>query len=121
MIDDQHGAPSGADLLADVTVHALRSVMLRPELSGTYHVTASGETTWFGYARHIIETARAAGQPIRVAPDSIRPVVSTAFKTAAQRPMNSRLDTAKFRSSFAVRLPHWASGVDRMLAEVLDR
>ena len=119
VIDDQHGAPTGADLLADVTVHALRSAMLQPELRGTYHVTAAGETTWFGYARHIIETARAAGQPIRVAPDAIRPVASTAFKTAARRPMNSRLSTLEFRTRFGLVLPHWTAGVDRMLTEIL--
>lgn len=121
VIDDQHGAPTGADLLADVTIHALGSAMRRPEFSGTYHVAASGETTWFGYARHIIETARAAGQPIRVAPDAIRPVASTAFKTAAARPMNSRLDTTKFRRTFDLLIPHWTSGVDRMLVEILGR
>jgi dTDP-4-dehydrorhamnose reductase len=121
VIDDQHGAPTGADLLADVTVHALGSAMRRPELAGTYHVAASGETTWFGYARHIIETARTTGQPIRVAPDAIRPVASTAYKTAATRPMNSRLDTTKFRRTFDLLLPHWTSGADRMLTEILGR
>lgn len=121
VIDDQHGAPTGADLLADVTVHALGTAMLRPELAGTYHVSASGETTWFGYARHIIETARAAGQPIHVAPDAIRPVASSAFRTAAARPLNSRLDTTKFRRAFDLLLPHWTSGVDRMITEILGR
>ena len=121
VIDDQHGAPTGADLLADVTVHALRSAMLRPEVSGTYHVAASGGTTWFGYARHVIETARTAGQPIRVAPDAIRPVASAAFRTAATRPMNSRLDTTKLRHTFDLLLPDWTAGVDRMLIEILGR
>ena len=121
VIDDQYGAPTGADLLADVTVHALASAMRRPELAGTYHVAASGESTWHGYARHIIETAREAGQPIRVAPEAIRPVASTAFKTAATRPMNSRLDTTKFRRTFDLLLPQWTSGVDRMLTEILGR
>lgn len=121
VIDDQYGAPTGADLLADVTVHALRSAMLRPELGGTYHVAASGETTWFGYARHVIETARATGRPFRVAPEEVQPVASTAFTTAAARPMNSRLDTTRFRQTFGLRLPHWTSGVDRMLMEILGR
>jgi len=121
VIDDQHGAPTGADLLADVSVHALRAAMLRPELGGTYHVAASGETTWFGYARRVIETARSAGRSIRVAPEAVRPVASTSFATAATRPMNSRLDTTRFRRTFDLRLPHWTSGVDRMLIEILGR
>ena len=68
IIDDQHGAPTGAELLADVTAHAMLSVIRRPKLAGTYHVAASGETTRHGYATHVIEAARAAGLPIRVAP-----------------------------------------------------
>ena len=119
VIDDQYGAPTGAELLADITVHALRSAISRPELRGTYHVTASGETTWFGYARHIIEAARASGRSIRVAPNAIRPVASTAFKTAATRPKNSRLNTSAFRTRFGLLLPHWTAGVDRMLTELL--
>ena len=119
IIDDQHGAPTGADLLADVTAHSLLAAMKEPDLGGTYHVTASGETTWYGYARRVVETARAAGQPIFVTPDAIRPVASTVFSTAAVRPLNSRLDTSRFRKSFGLELPHWTAGVDRMLAEIL--
>jgi len=119
VIDDQHGAPTGAELLADVTAHALGLAMLRPELRGTYHVTASGETTWFEYARHIIETARATGKSVLVAPGAICPVSSSAFNTAARRPLNSRLDTSRFRKTFGHTLPHWKFGVNRMLTEIL--
>lgn len=121
VIDDQHGAPTGADLLADVTAHALLAAIRRPELAGTYHVAASGETTWHGYACRVVETARAAGQPIRVESDGIYPVPSTAFSTAAKRPGNSRLSTRKFQRAFGLFLPDWRKGVDRMLAEILGR
>jgi dTDP-4-dehydrorhamnose reductase len=121
VIDDQHGAPTGADLLADVTAHALLATLRQPGLAGTYHVAASGETNWHGYAAHVIEGARAAGLPIRVAPDAIRPVPSTAFATAAKRPANSRLATRKLQQAFGLVLPDWKTGVDRMLAEMLGR
>lgn len=121
VIDDQHGAPTGADLLADVTAHALRAAQARPELGGTYNCAAAGETTWHGYARHVIEAARSAGQPIRVAPDGIRAVSSAAFVTPARRPHNSRLATGKLRQAFGLTLPNWQTGVDRMLTEVLGR
>jgi dTDP-4-dehydrorhamnose reductase len=121
VIDDQHGAPTGADLLADVTAHALRALIARPELGGTYHCVAAGETTWHGYARRVIEAARAAGQPIRVASDAIRAVSSAAFPTLSRRPNNSRLATAKLRQAFGLTLPDWQSGVDRMLTEILER
>ena len=119
VIDDQIGAPTGAELLADVTAHAIRAVGESPSLGGTYHLVASGETSWHGYARHVIEFARAAGAPVKVAADSIAAVPSSEFPTPAERPKNSRLDTTKLRSSFGLTLPPWQTGVDRMLAELL--
>jgi dTDP-4-dehydrorhamnose reductase len=120
VIDDQIGAPTGADLLADVTAHVIRAVAESPSLGGTYHLVASGETSWHGYARQVIEFARAAGAPVRVAADSIVAVPSSEFPTPAARPKNSRLDTTKLRSSFGLTLPPWQTGVDRMLAELLS-
>lgn len=119
IIDDQHGAPTGAELLADVTAHAARMALANPELAGTYHLAAGGETTWHGYARHVIEFARAKGQPIKVAPDAIRPVPTSAFPTPAKRPANSRLDTRKLQQAFGLVLPAWQRGVERMLNEIL--
>jgi dTDP-4-dehydrorhamnose reductase len=120
VIDDQIGAPTGADLLADVTAHAIRSALLRPELLGLYHLAASGQTSWHGYASFVIEQARAAGLDIKVGPDAIERVASSAFVTAAVRPKNSRLNTEKLRNAFDLHLPDWQSGVVRMLAEVMD-
>ncbi len=119
VIDDQIGSPTGADLLADLSAHVLRTAAQRPEIAGTYHAVASGETSWFDYARHVIEFARAHGQELRVAPDAIEPVPTSAFVTAARRPGNSRMNTTKLRETFGFHLPAWQSGVDRMLTEVL--
>ena len=118
VIDDQIGSPTGADLLADLTAHALRAAMARPGLAGTYHAVAGGETSWHGYARHVIEFARAAGQPIKVAPENIVAVPTSAFPTPAKRPGNSRMNTEKLRSSFGLALPSWQAGVERMLTEI---
>jgi dTDP-4-dehydrorhamnose reductase len=119
VIDDQIGAPTGADLLADLTAHAMRSVALQPQHGGTHHAVASGHTSWHGYATHVIENARSRGVPIRVAREAIAAVPTSAFPTPAKRPANSRLDTQKLRNTFGLQLPDWQSGVDRMLAEVL--
>lgn len=119
VIDDQIGAPTGADLLADVTAHALRQAARQPEVCGTYHVAAAGHTSWHAYAVHVIEQARAQGRPIRVAREAIEAVPTSAFPTPARRPGNSRLNTRKLQDTFDLRLPAWQSGVDRMLAEVL--
>jgi dTDP-4-dehydrorhamnose reductase len=120
VIDDQIGSPTGADLLADVTAHALRTALQRPEVAGTYHAVGQGETSWHGYAQHVIEFARAHGQPIKVARDAIAPVPTSAFPTPAKRPANSRMNTNKLRSTFGLTLPPWQTGVDRMLTEVLS-
>ncbi len=119
IIDDQHGAPTGADLLADVSAHAARMTLANPALAGTYHLVAGGETTWHAYARHVIEFARARGVPIKVASEAIRPVPTSAFPTPARRPANSRLDTRKLQQTFGLKLPAWEHGVDRMLTEIL--
>lgn len=119
VIDDQIGAPTGADLLADVTVHALRATLADPRLAGTYHAVAAGETSWHGYASFVIEWARARGQTIKVAPQAIEPVPTTAFPTPAKRPLNSRLSCDKLNHAFGLRLPVWQTGVERMLTEIL--
>ncbi|MET0333732.1 MAG: dTDP-4-dehydrorhamnose reductase [Rhizobacter sp.] len=119
VINDQFGAPTGAELLADITAHALRTVQQQPALSGTYHAVASGETHWHDYARHVIEFARRTGQPIKVAPEAIAAVPTSAFPTPAKRPGNSRMNTSKLQQVFGLQLPPWQQGVDRMLAEVL--
>ena len=121
VISDQIGAPTGAELLADVTAHAARMLLAQPALSGTYHCVAGGETHWFEYARFVIEWARERGHAIKVTPDAIRPIATSAYPTPAQRPLNSRLATAKLQQAFGLRLPPWQAGVERMLAEILQR
>jgi dTDP-4-dehydrorhamnose reductase len=117
VIDDQIGAPTGADLLADVTAHALCQLALEPALSGTYHAVAGGETSWHGYASHVIDFARRHGQALQAT--QIDAVATTAFPTPARRPLNSRLDTRRLQAAFDLVLPPWQQGVDRMLHEVL--
>jgi dTDP-4-dehydrorhamnose reductase len=120
VIDDQVGAPTGADLLADVTAHAIRTALQRPNVSGLYHLVAAEETSWYGYARFVLDFARQTGVRLKVGPESLLPVPTSAFPLPARRPGNSRLDTSKLRSTFGLSLPPWQTGVARMLTEVLD-
>ena len=121
VINDQHGAPTGADLIADVTAHALRHVQTTQNaaLSGVYHLVASGETTWHGYASHVIEEAKRINPALGWKVAEMAPVPTSAFPTPATRPLNSRLSTAKLQQAFGLVLPPWQQGVDRMLAEIL--
>ena len=119
VIADQFGAPTGAELLADISAHALLRTRATPALGGTYHCVAAGETHWQGYASFVIEWARAHGVAIKVAADAVRAIPTSAYPTAAQRPLNSRLDTRKLQAAFDLKLPRWQAGVERMLTEVL--
>ena len=132
VINDQFGAPTGADLIADVTAHAIRQVRLQTRmandaanepdcaasLSGIYHLVASGVTTWFDYANHVLGLDVQGGFAPGLAVKEVAPVPSTAFVTTAKRPHNSRLSTAKLQQAFGLTLPAWQQGVNRMLAEI---
>ena len=119
VIDDQWGAPTGADLLADVTAHAIRHLQHRPQDGGLYHCVAAGGTTWHSYAKFVLEHASKAQQAIKIIAKEVAPVPTSAFPTPATRPHNSRLATAKLQTTFGLQLPHWQTGVARMLAEIL--
>lgn len=119
VVDDQIGAPTGADLIADVTAHALRQLQAQRQLAGLYHLSAGGETSWFGYARHVLAVAEQMGLPLRVRADQVLPVASDAFPSAARRPKNSRLNSARACQAFGLHLPDWKLGVERMLSETL--
>ena len=121
VIDDQVGAPTGADLLADVTAHTIRSVQNTPTLGGLYHLVAAGETTWYGYARFVIDFALKMDCELKTNPESIAPVPTSAFPTPAERPKNSRLNTRKLETNFGLTLPNWQTGVARMLTEFLEK
>jgi len=125
VINDQIGAPTGADLLADVTAHAIRQLTQTPAcanadtLAGLYHLVAGGETNWFEYAKHVLAQAQLVQPTIQIKAKQVEPVPTSAFPTPAKRPFNSRLNTTKLQTSFGLTLPPWQTGVNRMLAEIL--
>lgn len=121
VIADQIGSPTGADLLADVTAHAIRSALHRSEVSGLYHLAAAGETSWHAYASFVLDFARRAGIELKVVADAVLPVPTTEYPTPAKRPNNSRLDTRKLQETFGLQLPNWQFGVTRMLTQILEK
>lgn len=123
VIDDQLGAPTGADLLADVTAHAIRQACGggaggATELAGIYHLVAGGCTSWYEYAKYVVALVEQAQPAIKIVAKQINPVPTSAFPTAARRPHNSRLDTTKLQTTFDLVLPQWQAGVKRMLSEI---
>ncbi|PAS98854.1 MAG: dTDP-4-dehydrorhamnose reductase [Candidatus Dactylopiibacterium carminicum] len=124
IINDQIGAPTGADLLADVTAHAVKqylstqSSVLRSDFPyGLYHCVAAGETNWYDYACFVFDQARQAGRELKV--QEISPIPTSVYPTPATRPLNSRLDTTKLQQAFGLVLPDWKLGVARMIKEIL--
>lgn len=121
VIDDQWGAPTGADLLADVTAHVLRQISGEgaERLAGIYHLVAAGQTTWHAYAQHVLRTAQEISPALAYKVKDLAAVPTSAYPTPARRPNNSRMNTQKLQNTFALHLPPWQQGVDRMLAEIL--
>lgn len=119
VIDDQVGAPTSAELLADVTAHALRMALTRPELAGTYHCVAAGQTSWHAYARYVLTEASVLGAILQCGAEEVQAISAASYPTAAHRPLNSRLNTEKLQLAFSLHLPQWQIGVRRMLQEIL--
>jgi len=116
IINDQFGAPTGAELLADCTAHAIRTALCKSEVAGLYHLVASGTTTWFDYANLVFTEAQ--NNAFALALKKAHPVATNAYPTPARRPNNSRLDNRKFQDTFGLTLPSWETGVKHMLAEL---
>ncbi|MDD5462421.1 MAG: dTDP-4-dehydrorhamnose reductase [Methylococcales bacterium] len=118
VVADQWGAPTSAELIADVTVHSLRQAMVRPALSGLYHLTAGGETTWHRYACYILEEAQTLGHSLKINPSAITALTTADYPLPAPRPANSRLNATKLQATFGLYLPDWKVHLNRMLKEI---
>ena len=119
IINDQFGAPTGAELLADATAIAIRTAVHNQKLFGTYHLVASGETTWFDYAQYVFSIAKELGETLSI--KEVIGVDTPAYPTPAKRPHNSRLSNKKFQTAFEVQLPDWKVGVKRVVTEILGK
>lgn len=122
VVSDQVGAPTSAELIADVTALALYRIGFDPALAGraagTYNLAAAGETSWHGYAQFVLSEALRREAKLRVKPEDVRPIPTSAYPLPAKRPANSRLDTTKLRETFGVTLPVWQNHVGRLVAEL---
>ncbi|KQX96701.1 dTDP-4-dehydrorhamnose reductase [Massilia sp. Root133] len=122
VVADQFGAPTPAALLADLSAHLVREHARARSTGfpyGTYHVAAGGETSWHGYAQFVIGEALAAGKHLKASVDAVAPLATEQYPTPARRPLNSRLDTTRFRTTFDLRLPPWQEGVRHVLRQIL--
>jgi dTDP-4-dehydrorhamnose reductase len=120
VINDQIGAPTGADLIADITAHVVRQVMSLDSNYGLYHLVADGCCSWFDYTQLVLSEAERLGKDLKVKSDQVMPIPSSAYPTAAKRPFNSRLDHQLLSNTFHLHLPTWQLGVKRLVQELCD-
>ena len=121
VVADQFGAPTGADLIADVTAHILRQIFNGQDnshLAGIYHLAASGETSWHGFAQFVLAHAQRNGVVLKVTAEKVVPISTEAYPVPAPRPRNSRLALGKLENTFNLKMPLWEQGVQRMLDEI---
>lgn len=111
VVDDQVGAPTTARLIADVSAHALLAKTQNQLASGVYHLAASGETSWRGFAAEIFAQATEWGMGLRMKPDAVAPISTAEWSTPATRPLNSRLSCAKLERALGLTLPNWQDGL----------
>jgi len=116
IVDDQRGCPTSArDLAAALATVALRLATDEAAQTGTYHAVNSGETTWCGFARAILQGAAARGH--RSVP--VEGITTAQFPTPARRPANSRLDTSKLARDHGVQFPAWPDALGVILDELI--
>ena len=124
VIADQHGAPTSAELIADVTALALHRALQNRghrDLAGTYHLVARGETSWHSYAQYVVTVARERGIMLKTTPEEIYPIQTEAYPLPAKRPRNSRLNVSKLTNTFGVHLPDWRKHVRRLIEELASQ
>jgi dTDP-4-dehydrorhamnose reductase len=123
VVSDTHGAPTSASLIADITSHAIYRINWDPVVeniaSGTYHLVASGTTSWYEYAKFIVDIARKRGFALKITPDRISPVSSDFYSKNARRPRNSRLNNTKICETFDINLPKWQIDAERFIDELV--
>lgn len=120
VVDDQFGAPTSAELIADVTALAIWAHKRGEMESGLYHLTATGQTSWHGFASYIVQQMVANGVTPTVQPDAVLPIPSADYPTPAQRPMYSHLDTSKLQNQLDLHMPHWQLHVRRAIKQLLS-
>lgn len=119
VVADQRGAPTSAELIADLTALAIERRRAGQLPAGTYHLAAAGSTSWHGYAKYIVTGAAARGAVLALAPERIRAVAARDYPATAQRPRNSLLDTAVLSRALQRQMPPWTEQVDRTLDQLV--
>lgn len=118
VVEDQFGAPTSASLIADITALALWAQQHGKMDCGLYHLSASGQTSWHGFARYIVQQMQANGLQTKTQPEHIEAITAEQYPSTTKRPMYSHLDCSKLSEALDLQLPHWQYHVKRAVAEL---
>ena len=122
VVNDQFGVPTSAELVADITALCLNQIaqenILIQNVNGTYHLTPSGKTSWYGVAQYVISESLRLGASFLAKPENVIPISTSDFPSPAKRPHNSQLNTQKLRDTFNLYLPPWQTHVKRFITEM---
>lgn len=114
VVCDQRGAPTWSRMIAEATSQALKQMLDDPDparFSGVYHLSATGDTSWHGFAQAIVDRMPSAERKCR----EVVPITSDEWKSPVARPANSVLSGDKLERTFGLRLPHWQDSLDQVL------
>jgi dTDP-4-dehydrorhamnose reductase len=120
IVNDQHGAPTSATLIAKMTYQLIDLYIKNNQIInyGTYHLSAAGQTTWYDYARFIVQTALENGTSLALTANEIHGIPSSSYPVPAKRPTNSRLNCDKLTGYVQVVLPPWQQDVAQVIAQL---
>jgi dTDP-4-dehydrorhamnose reductase len=124
VVFDQVGAPTSAELLADVTTCCLYRLQYDTSFAsyrgGTYHLTAGGSTSWHGFAQFILNEAVHHGVKLSATSENVLAIPTSEYPLPAKRPSNSQLITEKITTTFGLKLPPWQLHAQRTVAEIVS-
>ena len=117
IVDDQIGAPTSAEFMAEATVKCIRKGVNRENI-GTYHLTAENSVSWYEFAKYIINYLKNRNVMLCLDPANIIPVSSEEYKSIAVRPKNSTLNTELIKRTFELQIPSWKTQVEQVLSTI---
>lgn len=122
IVADQFGAPTSAELIADVTAHALKATVGgQIQKNGVYHLTASGRASWFDFACYVLAQAQLMGLTSKIMQGNITSILSEEFPVPAQRPKNSSLNLNKIAQTFGLIMPDWKYHTSRTVSQLIKK
>lgn len=121
VVADQFGVPTSAAFIADITAQVVAAIGRgQPIAQGIYHLSASGRTSWHGYACHLLARAKLRGLSLAVNVDDIRAIPASDYPTPARRPANSQLDCSKLEVALGIRMPLWTVAIDQTIDLLME-